>query len=238
MSYNFDQKEYREKINKKSSFPATILIFLIIILLGAAFFLQNKKEDYIYFHFVEVQNFLNYSEANKLSNEIQSRNGAGFIYYDGTYHVLANFYLNKSDASSVAENLSSEYPHAKVFTIKNKQYRFYRQNDDSKKIAEMLDCNQDLIKDLYSISIKLDKDEYDDRILKSTLSSLKDEYNSKSKSYISHFRSSKLQPTCEYIQDIQNSLENIIESPEIKKDIKYELIKIVIAHSSMLSFVA
>ena len=119
--YQFNYKEYNKKIYRSSGGGSiAVMVFVIIVLIGLAFFLtkQNIKHKKNEFYFVEINKCLTYKDASDLSIEIQSRAGAGYVFFDGSYHVLANFYLNKADAESVCENLKPDYPTCKVFSLK------------------------------------------------------------------------------------------------------------------------
>ena len=89
LNYSYNSSYYVNKNKKQVSI--TILIFLIIILLAVAVFLIEKKEKKTYFYFLQANEFLNYKDASNLAYELQSKQGAGYIYYDGSYHVIISY---------------------------------------------------------------------------------------------------------------------------------------------------
>ena len=64
-------------------------------------------------YFLEIDSFQSYQSALNLSKEINANGGAGYIYYDGNYHVFANFYSKIEDAKSVLENVLEDFPNSK-----------------------------------------------------------------------------------------------------------------------------
>ena len=242
-NYEFDYNQYKMKINKKNKYSICVMSFLILILLGVAFFVYPKDHRTTEFYFVEIRSFVTYNEANNLATTIQSMGGAGYVYYDGYYHVLAAYYPNEKDAKKVCENLKSEYDSAEVYTLTTD--KFLKSNSlttqENNTITEMINTNLTLIEQLYSNIIAYDTSSINESQLLINLENLKTDYKNKYDNYLSYFKQNdKFSKSIKYLNKILNSTENfksICSDQQISYKIKYELIKIVINHSSFLASV-
>ncbi len=240
MQYSFNYQEYQQRIKKKSNHSFTILIITIILLFGLAVFLFPHDLGISYLYFVEVNNFINYSEANKLANEIKEKNGAGYIYYDGKYHVLASFYPSKSDAETIAENLKAEYPSSSVYSLEIKRYNKKNSltSEQNKVILNTIEANESLIDSLYKCNISFDTGEFNESELSIKLKVLKNEIEKSYKAFNSEFKTLPKFDALSIELDIFDSMNTILGSfngGNVSQCLKYELIKIVINHSCFLS---
>lgn len=235
-NYTFDLKEYRKKIVHRRTMPISIIALFIILLIGLAFFLIPKKYSTSKFYFVEINSFLNYSSASELSSEIQSRGGAGFIYYDGSYHVLACYYPTKSEAEAVVENLSTDYS-ARIYTLETK--KFTKSNSFSKEenlaIEKMINKNIETINSLYASILKIDKGEISLSSFKVYMQDTISNYESSLKEF-KNFQS--LVNYSKYLNKISDSLNSTLSAIESNENykLKYNLIDIVVNHSKFLSY--
>ena len=217
--YQFNSKEYNKKIyNRTNNGSFAVIIFFIIILVGAAFLLiKQNKPSKNEFYFVEINQFLTYKEASSLSEEIQSKSGAGYIFFNGKYHVFANFYLSKADAESVSENLKQQYPNCKVYTLsynkfsKNKKLSS-TENSACKKLYEV---GQTSIEQLYNNIYQYDTSQINENQLKANFCSIADNL---SELYFS-----------------LGSLKNITDETDFNFKMRYELIKFVVNFTNTIS---
>ena len=240
-NYEFDYNHYKMKINKKSKYSICVMSLLILILLGIAFFIYPKNHKTTEFYFVEIKSFVTYNEANNLATSIQSMGGAGYVYYDGYYHVLAAYYPNEKDAKKVCENLKAEYDTVKVFTLTTD--KFSKSNSlstqENNTIREMIDANLSLIDQVYTNIIAYDTSSINESQLLMNLENLKTDFKNKYDGYLSDFKQNdKFTKSIKYLNKIQTSTDNfksICSDQQISYKIKYELIKIVINHSSFLA---
>lgn len=115
--YVFDYEQYQKKLNKKVNI-SFVFLFVIIIILSAIFSALNQPKIKTYeYHFIELNHFENYTQANEFSTQIKQVEGAGFIYKDDYYHVFANYYIDKENAEKVCKNLKNDYKNCKIYTI-------------------------------------------------------------------------------------------------------------------------
>ena len=176
LNYSYNPSYYVNKNKKQVSI--TILIFLIIILLAVAVFLIEKKEKKTYFYFLQANEFLNYKDASNLANELQSKQGAGYIYYDGSYHVIISYYATIEEAESVLENIKNEYTNAKIFNISAQQFMENSRytNEENEQIKNMILTNENLINQTYNQILSFDKGEISKDILEVNMKNISDEY--------------------------------------------------------------
>ena len=243
-SYEFDYCQYRKKINSPKKSRLFLLFFLILIALGLAIMLYPnliKKDE---FYFVEISSFLSYSEANNLANTVSMLNGAGYVYYDGKYHVFVSFYPSKKDAETVCENLKSDYPLASVYTLEcDKFYRLRSlSNNQNKSIENLLSANWDLINSVYKCIINLDTNEININQLFLNLENIKSDYQKYSEDFFDHFKiNSKYNKAKKYvakiidITDYFDELKEETNEQSISQKLKYKLIDIVINHCCILN---
>ena len=148
----FDYKQYRKNLNKPNFSNIPILIVIILILLSLAFVLYNnltnQHTNNLTFFFVQTDEVSTYKEASILANEIQSKGGAGYIYFDGKYHILINYYSSESEAKKVAENLKASYEKTTIFKLISQASK----NKDFQEI-------NDKINNLSNLNINFDKSE-------------------------------------------------------------------------------
>ncbi len=242
MSYVFDYYQYRRKINKKSSFSFVIIFLLIIVLLGAAVFLtSNSSQGYDEFYFVEINSFSTYAKAQALAAEIQQAGGAGYIYYNGKYRVLACFYPTEDDAKSVKENLLADYPSCAVFSLESSKFSGKSDLTDSQNalISDMIDENAALINSLYKAVIAYDSASLSLSVLKVNLESLKSDFEKAYSQFLSSFSTAKsLLSARSKLASISESIDDLIaassNSQELSYKLKYYLVKIVVNHVSFL----
>ena len=237
--YQFNANEYKKKISYKSSNKNFfVYVFICIILMGAVFFLKPKQKtnsDFLYF--VEINNFLNYNDATALSTEIQEKAGAGYIYYDGTYHVFAHVYLNKADAQNVCNNLAEEYPTCKVFSKEfNKNINLKELNDSQKKAVKILiEVCDDCLNQIYENILNYDKGEIDNQKLILNFKNVKNYFENCQNEFNSSFaNNSKYNKAKTYLEELKMAINNLSnENSNCNK--KYELIKFSINYLNVLS---
>lgn len=227
-NYTFDFCQYKQKINQKRKVHISVYIVIIILLIGMAFFV-NQKNSTVDFHFVETGNFLNYKDANTHASELKQQNAGGYIFFDGTYHVLACAYLNEKDAKAVASNLNAQYEQAKYFSLSTKQFNQKNFNKAEKNtILKVINANEKVINDFYSLIMNETNTQ---KNLK--LERLYHYYTNEIEDFFNLFKiNSKISTLKEKILTIQDCLrENLDEYM-----MKYNLIKISITHYSFLEF--
>ncbi len=243
-SYEFDYYQYRKKINTPKKTNFFLLSFFILILLGVAMFFYPNASAKNEYYFVEINSFLSYSEANDLANTISALNGAGYVYYDGTYRVFASFYPRKKDAESVCENLKSDYPTVTIYTLEcNKFYKLNDlSNDQNKCVENLLSANHNLINAVYKCIINFDTNEINVNELLLNLKNLKSDYQKFSDDFFEQFNTnSKYNKAKKYVAKIESATNFFDELKKEENDhivsqkLKYTLIDIVINHSILLN---
>ena len=239
VNYSYSSPYYKQKNKKQISI--TILIFLIIILLAVAVFLIERKEKKTYFYFLQANEFVNYKDATNLASEIQARQGAGYIYYDGTYHVLISYYSTKEEAESVLENVKSEYSNASVFDISASTFRENTNytDEENKEIKNMILTNEGLIERTYTQVLSYDKNEISINILQTNTKNILDEYEKNFENFKNKLKNNKkyaifLKKTTKIYDNYKNLYEHTKNEFQ-PYQLKYALIGIVTGQISFLS---
>ena len=241
--YQFNSKEYNKKIyNRASGGSFAVIIFFIIILVGVAFMLiRQNKPSKNEFYFVEINQFLTYKEAGNLSEEIQSKSGAGYVFFDGQYHVFANFYLSKTDAESVCENLKQQYPTCKVFTLSYNKYSKNKKLSSTENSAckKLYEVGQTSIEQLYNNIYQFGTAQINENQLKANFSSVADKFTDVYNEFISVFNSnSKFNKAKSYLSELYFSLgtlKNITNETDFNFKMRYELVKFVVNFTNTIS---
>lgn len=239
-NYSFDYSQYKNKIYKKNPYSFTLIFLLIIILLGLCVFLKPINNKHYKYYFVEVDCFQTYKDALMLSNSLQERGGAGYVYFDNSYHVLASFYVEYDDAKMVANNIKNEYSNAKVFTIETKKFinNTNLNSAQNKAVKNLLETTKEQIVKLEKFSNKYDIKKLSYTELSIHLKNLQKDYDERQNNFITAFKSySKYNLAKEYLEEINTSLKAISNESEqnISKALRYHTINIVINRYQFLS---
>ncbi|MBQ8615163.1 MAG: hypothetical protein IJ415_01180 [Clostridia bacterium] len=168
-----------------------------------------------------------------MSQTISESGGAGYIYFDGKYHVLASFYSNLDDAESVAENLINEYPNTQVLTIECKHFYSLKNltDDQNSAIKNLIDSTKKIILQLEDLSIKFDTKEMNFNEANVHIKKYSDEFASILDGLFKNFKTnSKFNTAKEYAQEIQKTLTNLSNSDEqnFSTTLRYSIVDIAI----------
>ena len=234
-NYKFDYSQYKKRINNKTSLPFSIIIFLIIVLMGAICFIC-KPSNNVNFYFLEVNCFFSYSDANICANEITNLNAGGYVYFNGKYHVLACAYLNEKDATQAKENIKEQYPNAKVFKLSSTEFNKNSfKTKESDAICYAINANQKVIEKLFNLIVELDTNSLTEEQAKREIETLKNNYISSTDNFNTIFRTNKkLTKQKEKISSYVSTLKQLKHAENISQSLKYCLIKISILHYSFL----
>lgn len=239
-NYQFDYSSYNKKINSHKKEGLTIITIVIILLMGVVVFVSKNFNRTDNFFFVEVGCFFKYADANSLAGEVQNKGGAGYVYYDGKYHVLTSFYLNKEDAESVCNNLVESYPNSKVFNLEIEKSRTNKKysKQEQQFISKINNANKFLYEGLYSAINRNDTNTDNKKQLSLSLTNLYDTYAKESKDINNFFNSPTQLTTKNYVLDIADCSKNLKENlneANYSSVLKYNLIKIVMLHCSFIN---
>lgn len=109
---------------KIKSVIKVILIFLFAISSSAVLIVIKKKNllfDEREIYFVSVASSKKESELETKSELLKNLGGANVIYNkEGAFYLIANVYLDLSDAEEIKSNLSAYFPESQVLKIKTK----------------------------------------------------------------------------------------------------------------------
>lgn len=216
-NYTFNFKEYKSHIKSNSKFSFLFIFLTIIILLSACVFLRPKKSNLHEYYFVEIDNFQTYQNALNLSQTIKQSSGAGYIYFDGVYHVLASFYSKHDSAEKVVDNLKSEFKNVKVFTIKSK--KFFKSSSLNNKqnacVKNYLEKLNEIIFHLDNICINFETKISSHKKSIVDAKNLMEQYNEIYNDFISNFKTnSKHNITKKYAKEICTSFTTITSCSE------------------------
>lgn len=134
-------------------------------------------------YLIQLNEFTDEKEAQKFSQEIKLKGGAGEIINDITYRVMASSYTSLSDASNVVEKLREEYKSICVYKLKVNRIKITNKNkaNQLEKLSELLSIFKNSADTLNTISFKLDLSEISSVEAKKQLLNLYDEINSMAK---------------------------------------------------------
>lgn len=154
MNYLFNFEQYKKRLNKKSKDSYLIMFVIIVLLLGLSMCFQPKPKT-TDFYFISAGKFSTYKQAATLSEEIQQRNGAGYIYYNESYHVLVSCYLKNKDAKNVLNNIKPDYPNSYCITLSIKNFNDMKNLTKAQNTAikDVINTCEKLISNLQTYSI-------------------------------------------------------------------------------------
>ncbi len=227
MAYVYDDYIYQQKTRRKTG-GFFALIILVILLFCLAVFLIPKRKEKLNFYFVELGNFLNYNQACKLNDEIISKQGAGYIYFDGSYHVLANFYYKKDDAQKVCENLKSDYQNAQVFTIELDNFKKIKSN---KILSAFYFATDNFLNQLSISNINYDNGQDSVRVYSTNLKIIGERYKSEIDDFLKNFSDKQhynIIKNCNEILSRIDEFDKMFSLNNFSQQIKYNSIDIVI----------
>ena len=141
----------------------TILIILIIVLIITIIFvciiIKNKKGIYFKkrtFYILYIDKNEKQSELYSLQDTIKKLGGGGEIYFDGKfYYLTASVYHNKTDASSVLNNIFLNFSNSGILTLErnelsSKVVSKINENSQAKRFFKFFDeCILDLMEIQY-----------------------------------------------------------------------------------------
>lgn len=239
-SYQFNYSLYNKRVKTTKKEGFTVIVIAIIILMGLAFFISTNISRNDNYFFVEVGNFFKYTDATSLAGEIQSKGGAGYVYYDGSYHVLTSFYLSKEDAESVCSNLIETYPSTKIFTIEQDKLKTNKNlsKQEQQFITKINKANKTLYEGLYTAITRYDTSADNINQLSLNLTSLYDNYLKETDDIKNFFNNPTQFASKNYILDITEctkGLKDNINEANHSSVLKYDLIKIVMLHCSFIN---
>ncbi len=227
-NYNFDYFEYKKKIRPQKNIPLLFYLFIILVLILSITFLNNTSSTKKHFYFVEIDSFLIYKDANHLAISLQQQNAGGYIYFDGTYHVLASAYLNKDDAKKVKESIIDEHNDAKVFTLSCNSINLKTKSSNNYKIIKScVDANNVLRKEFYKLVCELDKKNISFQKFKILLDNIKSNYKENTKKFIDKNvdNSTYLQAKKHILSNLE-ALQTDFKEENLIQTLHYNLIKI------------
>lgn len=238
--YTFDYIKYKKRTLKTSGIPFSILLTIIILLTGFIIYIKPIKLSSQELYFIKANSFSTYQQANSLAQEIQAVGGAGYIHLDKQYHVLINFYKNKSDAESVLNSIKDSYKNSKLYSISIKNFKNVKNFNEkqNKSVKNLANFTISTINNLSSLSIKLDKDEINFNQLSTKITSMCENYIEHYNNFLNQFKTnSKQNISREYAFNIKQDLELLANynEAELRTNLKYLLIDISINYSSFAS---
>ena len=238
----FDQSDYQNKIATKNSNIFSILCFFAIILLGFAMFLYPVQKKSNFFFFVEVESFATYSQCLATSNELSLSGGAGYVYFDGNYKILAGIYSSEQDANNVVKNIEADYTHAKIYKVETKNFVNLKTLNQSqnKNISEIFTFLNKTINALTDLCAKYDKQVTSEDHIAIQLKNKKNECASLLENFSNAFKTNSTYYSAKkYLDNIVVSLNELSDFQNLshkKSKIKFNTISIALNFVSFSSY--
>ncbi|MBR6778983.1 MAG: hypothetical protein IKM43_02390 [Clostridia bacterium] len=229
--YNFDYNQQTKRKTKTNHlFKFLILSVFVILLIIAIIKIFYKKQKLTYFYFVEIGLFQNYTDAYKCALDIQQKNAGGYIYYDGHFHVIANYYLDIDSAEKVVSNIITEYTNCKILTLKTKDFKHISSLSDTQNqtVENINNQIKIIIETLYTLMINYDTACTTEKSIKLQVLNLHSDLSKIFDEYCLNFTNNKYEICKTYFLNILNSLQNIYNTENLSQSLKYELINITL----------
>ncbi len=109
--------------------------------------------------FVSMGEYGDLAEASSRAETVVASGGAGYIYGQTSYKVVAACYADKSDADKVSERLGAGGEHVSVFSVACAEIAVEKPKKNADVLKNMLKRPQELFDALYDISVKTDTKE-------------------------------------------------------------------------------
>ena len=233
--YVFNFEQYKKRLNKKSKISFVGLFLFIILILSVAMLLKPTTKQ-TEFYFVSAGSFASYKQAITLAEEIKSRNGAGYIYYNKEYHVLVSCYLEKKDAETIASNLKTDYPNSELFTLSHTKPQ---NNTLDSTTLNTYNNLLEIISYLQKACIRLEQQSTNISKIKNDLSTLFEKYLDTKSNFFSTFsKNYKYNVAKENLIKIQNNINSLLstnQENEFNSFIKYSTISIIVETHNFIS---
>lgn len=231
-TYIFNYRQYRKKLNKVS---ISSFIFLIIVVILSLVLYTNflpKKEKFFNYHLVEIASFQTYSEASNFSIKIKNLNGAGYIFYDQKYRVIACGFSDLKDAKSVVKNLNSNFKNSCVFTVKISKKNFKNLDQKTKQNFEkFLNNSNTFIHSIFNLNLKLDKKEIELNKLLTQLKICVENYSYVLDDFIEKYKHYS------FINPYKSSLKKIKENTNYLNNLSNKNFSSVLLKNTILDFI-
>lgn len=232
-NYKFNYNQYKKTIHKKNNFSFLLIIFLIIILMSACILLKPKNKKVFEYYIVEVDCFQTYQQAIELSNEINIRGGAGYIYFDSKYHVLASLYSNYDNAEKVCNNLIENYPNTNILTFSNDKFVKLKNLNakQNNSIENLINATNNILINLETLNLQYDTNKINQNKLKISVKNFLENFTICYDDFLSSFKNKpKFNVVKKHTEEISKSLEILTaQNNEItSSNLKYSLISICI----------
>lgn len=136
-------------------------------------------------YLIQLNEFTDEKDAQKFSQEIKLKGGAGEIINDITYRVMASSYVNFFDANNVLEKLREEYKSSCIYKLQVNRIKLTSKNkiNQLENLSEALSVFKNSADSLNAISYKLDLSEISSVEAKKQLLSLYDGINTLSQKF-------------------------------------------------------
>lgn len=177
------------------------------------------------------------ASAKENADSLKTQNGAGYLWLDGSYHVLVSAYEKQNDAELVKQNLEKSGHSPSILEIELPEISITSNFSAQEKnaISGALEIFKTTYKGLYDISVSLDtsvKDETECKLsladIENVVSKIKTNFES---AFGSKFTSSILQIKLK-IQEVDSLIKELSEYTSTTKipfssKIKYNYIEII-----------
>lgn len=243
MTYNFDYSQYKKKISTKNNGVVPLLCIVIILLLGLAYFLSAKNTSTKDFYFVEIANFESYKQANSLALDTSNSQGAGFVYFDGSYHVLASFYQTEQQAQSVVENLKENYPNSCIFALKTTKHLKTKtlSQKQSSYLNEFISVSEKQLNSLADFCINYDKKTLNYSKICLNVKEMHSILTNFKNNLENLFKNNKFKTAEEYslnLCDTLKTISNLKENSSFSAGLKFQTIKFAVNYFYFLNVFA
>lgn len=156
-AYSYNSKQKRQYKFKKIFIIAVVFILITIVVIFSVFNM-NKKNDYFhdYIYLVVVGKFDKISDAKDLADNVKIAGGAGYIWIDSVFWVVAFVYKTEDAALSVKNQLQEGVWKCSIEKIKFEEIKYKKLNINQELAIKFL---IQYINDFYDYAIMIDTDE-------------------------------------------------------------------------------
>lgn len=185
------------------------LISTIIVSLNIYQASSTINDDKQIVYAISIQSAQKSTQLQTLKSELQSQNGAGFIYNaDDNYYLLSSIYENFNDAELVKNNLKNNSVDSEILTIQLSSTNI-EGNFSSEERAILLNCLKikiNTFKKLYDTAISLDTSLINETKAKLECNQVFSDLVSTKSNFETVFKSQKTNNDLKKIKDLLNNI--------------------------------
>ena len=175
--FDYSLTENTKKSGKKWKFVFIFLCLALLVAVSSFFAVRQKRKNEKFdknCYLLVVGNFAYAADAKEVADSVEKVGGAGFVWVDKSFEVVAFAYPTQKDAAKVQKNLESTTWETTIKKINLKKPKLNRAVQSQKNAIDYL---WNLIDRLYKISLNFDQENISNAEAHKQLSKISKELN-------------------------------------------------------------